>query len=155
MFFLFDCSVAVLMCVDAKEAYVVVYVPNEYMQVSWFNRNCHKPLVVSASDKVIRELSQSNLASYLCWNRHVVKWLAAMLVTKRSAGGTPQVNFRECMSCMLLPSANKAVYFGFETQMSCHQKSKTGLSVTPIKGLISSKNFKKRKLPQVFSSKWI
>ena len=35
--------------------------------------------------------------------------LAAMLSTKRLAGVTPEVNFRECVTCMPLPSANKAL----------------------------------------------
>ena len=34
---------------------------------------------------------------------------------------------------------------GLETQDRCHQKSKKGVSVTPQKGLVSSKNFKKIK----------
>ena len=36
-------------------------------------------------------------------------------------------------------------FIGFETQGRRHQKSKTGVSVAPQKGLISSKNFKKRR----------
>ena len=36
---------------------------------------------------------------------------------------------------------------GFETQGRRHQKSKTGLSVAPQKGLLSSKNFKKKSIP--------
>ena len=31
--------------------------------------------------------------------------LAAMLATKRSAGVTPEVNLRECVTCMPAPSA--------------------------------------------------
>ena len=38
---------------------------------------------------------------------------------------------------------NKAPNSGSETQRRHHQKSKTGLSVAPQKGLMSSKNFKK------------
>ena len=40
---------------------------------------------------------------------------AAMLATKRSAGVTPEVNLRECVTHKPLPSANKAVHSGFET----------------------------------------
>ena len=51
-----------------------------------------------------------------------------MLATKRSAGVTPEVYFRECTSCTLPPSVNKAVHSDFETQ-SRH---------------VSTKKFKKR-----------
>ena len=63
--------------------------------------------------------------------------------TKRSAGVAPEVNLREHISHMTLPSADKAAHSGFETQGRCHQKPKTGVSVAPQKGLMSSKNFKK------------
>ena len=39
---------------------------------------------------------------------------------------------------------NKAVQSGFEIQRSRHQKSKTGVSVAPQEGFLSSKNFKKK-----------
>ena len=64
--------------------------------------------------------------------------LAAMLAAKRSAGVTPEV------ARMPLPSVNKAVHSGFETQMRRHQKSKTGESVAPQKGLMSFKKFLKK-----------
>ena len=57
--------------------------------------------------------------------------LAVMLAAKRSAGFAPEVNLREHITCMPLPSANKAAPFGFETQRRHHQKSKTGVSVAP------------------------
>ena len=60
---------------------------------------------------------------------HVGKQLAAMLAVKRSPGIAPEVNLRECISCMPPPSVNKAVHSGFETQRIHHQKSKTGVSV--------------------------
>ena len=59
---------------------------------------------------------------------------AAMLATKRSAGVTPEMNLRECVTHTPLPSANKAAHSGFETQR-CHKKSKTGVSVAPQKGV--------------------
>ena len=37
----------------------------------------------------------------------------------------------------------RGIHPGFETQGRCHQKSKTGVSVAPQKGLVSSK-FKKK-----------
>ena len=54
------------------------------------------------------------------------QWLAEMQANKRSAVVAPKVNLRECASHMPLLSANKAAYFGSETQNRCHQKSKTG-----------------------------
>ena len=63
-------------------------------------------------------------------------------VTKRSAGVEPEVNLKEHVTCTPPPSANKAAHSGFDTQTRHHQKSETGLSVVPQKGLISlKKNF--------------
>ena len=67
-----------------------------------------------------------------------------MLATKRSAGVAPEVNLREHVKHTPLPSLNKAAHSGFETQRRCHQKFKTGVSVAPQKGLMSSKNFLKK-----------
>ena len=64
---------------------------------------------------------------------------------ERLAGVTPDVNLGESVTCIPLPSMNKAVYYGFETQGRCHQKSKPGVSVAPQKGLISTKNLKRNK----------
>ena len=61
--------------------------------------------------------------------------MAAMLVTKRSAGITPKVKIRQHVTHRPPPSANKAAHSGFETQKRHHQKSKTGVSVAPQKGL--------------------
>ena len=68
---------------------------------------------------------------------------AVMLATKRSAGVTPEVNLRECVTCMSLPSMNKAAYSGFETQRRHHQKSKTGVSVIQQNHLCSPNKFLK------------
>ena len=68
--------------------------------------------------------------------------LAAMMAAKRSVGVTLELNLRECVTHTHLPSANKAAHSEFETHRRCHQKSKTGVSVAPQKGLRSSKNFK-------------
>ena len=46
--------------------------------------------------------------------------LAVMLAAKRLAGVTPEVNLRQPVTCMPLPSANKAAHSGFETQRRCH-----------------------------------
>ena len=51
--------------------------------------------------------------------------------------------FEVDISCILPPSANKAVYPGYETKRRRHQKSKTGVSVALQKGLMSSKFFLK------------
>ena len=75
---------------------------------------------------------------------HMGKQPAAMLATKSLAGVTPEVNLRECIPHMSPPSANKAAHSSFEPQRRCHQKSKTGVSVAPQKGLVSSKNLKKK-----------
>ena len=56
-----------------------------------------------------------------------------MLAFKRSAGVAPQVNLRECVTCMSLPSVNKAAHSDFGTQKRCNQKSKTGVSVVSQK----------------------
>ena len=71
--------------------------------------------------------------------------LAAMLATKRSVGVTPEVNLRECETCMPPPSMNKVSHSGFETQTQRRhdQKSKTGVSVASQKGLMSSKKILK------------
>ena len=76
---------------------------------------------------------------------HVGKQLTIMLAAKRSAGVAPEVKLREHISRMPPPSANKASHSGFETQRRHHQKSKTGVSVAPQKGLMSSKNLEKKK----------
>ena len=62
---------------------------------------------------------------------------AVMLATKRPTGVTLEVNLREHVTHTPLPSANKAAHSGFEIQRRCHQKSKTGASVAPQKGLMS------------------
>ena len=67
-----------------------------------------------------------------------------MPAVKRSAGVTPEVNLRNS-----LHTGDKAhkqwIHPGFETQGRHHQKSKTGVSVAPQKGLMSSKRFLKKK----------
>ena len=68
--------------------------------------------------------------------------LAVMLAAKRSVGVAPEVNLREFVTHMPLPSVNKAAHSGFETQRRHHQKSKKGVSMAPQKGLMSSKNTK-------------
>ena len=58
------------------------------------------------------------------------EWLR--LATKRSAGVTPEVNIREYVTCVPLPSMNKAA---LKTQRRHQQNCKTGVSVVPQKGL--------------------
>ena len=67
-----------------------------------------------------------------------------MMVTKRSGDVTPEVNIRERVTHTPPPSMNKAAHFGFETQRRHHQKSITGASVAPQKGLLSSTIFFKK-----------
>ena len=59
--------------------------------------------------------------------------LAAMLATRS-----------EHVTCTPQSSVNKAAYSGFETQRRLHKKSKTGVSVAPQKGLLSSNFFLKK-----------
>ena len=75
---------------------------------------------------------------------YVGKQLAAMVAIKRSAGVAPEMNLRERISRTPPPSVNKSANSGFETQKGRQQKSKTGVSVAPQKGLMSSKNFSKK-----------
>ena len=65
-------------------------------------------------------------------------WLAI----KRSAGTTPEVNFREHTSPMPPSSANKAGHSDFETQSGFHQKSQTVVSVASQKVHVSTKVIK-------------
>ena len=66
-----------------------------------------------------------------------------MLAAKRSAGVTPEVNLRNPL-CIGEEAHKRGIHPGFETQGRRHQKYKTRVSVTPQKGLMSSKNFKKK-----------
>ena len=43
-----------------------------------------------------------------------------MLAAKRSAGVTPEVNLRECVTHTPLPNVNQAAHSGFETQRRRH-----------------------------------
>ena len=61
-----------------------------------------------------------------------------MLAAKRSAGVALEVNLRN----PLHPgekACKQGIHPGFKTQGRRHQKSKTGVWVTPQKGLMSSK----------------
>ena len=64
---------------------------------------------------------------------------AVMLATMRSVSVMSEMNLRGYVTYMPLPSANKADHSGFGTQRRHHQKSSTGASVAPEKGLMSSK----------------
>ena len=72
---------------------------------------------------------------------------AAMLATNKSAGETLEVNFRDYVTHTSPPSTSKAAHSGFETQRRHHQKSITGVSVVPQKGLLSSKKYFKKHIP--------
>ena len=60
---------------------------------------------------------------------------AAMLATKRLAGVAPEINLRECVTHMPMPSLNKVTHSGFQAYRRRHQKFKTGISVAPPKKL--------------------
>ena len=83
----------------------------------------------------MREVSQSNPASYLCCRESHAGHQEAI---KRSAGVAPEVNLTEHTSCTPLPSANKTGHSGFETQRRHHG----GIS-GPTKGHVSTKIFLK------------
>ena len=67
------------------------------------------------------------------------KGLAAMLTTQ-SAGVAPKMNLRITTG---EKACKQGIHPGFETQSRHHQKSKTGVSLAPQKGLVSSKKLKK------------
>ena len=55
--------------------------------------------------------------------------LAAILATKRSTGVIPEVNLREHVTYIPLPSTNKAAQSSFETQrIHHHEAQKSGIS---------------------------
>ena len=68
---------------------------------------------------------------------------ASMLATKRLTGVAPEVNLKEFVTCMPMPSTNKASHSVFKPRGVVTKKSKTRVSVAHQKGLMSSKNFKK------------
>ena len=66
------------------------------------------------------------------------KGLAAMLAIKVAGGVTLEVNLRN------QARGKQGIHDGFVTQGRRHQKSKTGVSVTPQTGLMSSNFFSKK-----------
>ena len=66
------------------------------------------------------------------------------LTANRLAGVAPEMNPREHVTCMALPSVNKATHSGFGTQRRFHQKSKTGVLVVPQKKTNILQNFKNK-----------
>ena len=79
--------------------------------------------------------TSTNACGHVC--RYVdQKGLAVMLTSKQSAGVAPE-----------------GIHPTFETQGRRHQKSKTGVSVAPQKGLVSYKKFLKKTKKTCFSEK--
>ena len=68
------------------------------------------------------------------------KGSATVLVAKRSAGVTPEVNLKNLLHAGK-EAYEQGIHPGFETQGTCHQRSKTGVLVDPQTGLMSSKNY--------------
>ena len=66
-----------------------------------------------------------------------------MLAVKRSAGVAPEVNLRNLL-CAGKIARKPGIHPGFGTQGRHHQKSKTGVSVAPQKGLKFSKKILKK-----------
>ena len=71
------------------------------------------------------------------------KRLAAMLVIYTSRGVAPEVNLRECISCMPPQSWNKAAHSGFESKTQ--EVQNRGIS-GPKNEHVSNKNFFKKKV---------
>ena len=80
--------------------------------------------------------------------------LSEMLAVKRSVGVTPEVNLRNPLHAGE-ETCKRGIHSGFETQGRRHQKSKTGVSVAPQKGLGSSENLflKTKKKKFIFTSR--
>ena len=81
-----------------------------------------------------------NLSINACVNKYAdQKGSKAMLAVERSAVTTAEVNLRNPFHAV--KEAGKLGFHpGFEAQGRCHQKSKTGVSVTQRKGQMSSNN---------------
>ena len=62
-----------------------------------------------------------------------------MLAIKRSAVVTAEGNLRNPFHAVK-EACKQGIHPGFEAQGRCHQKSKTGVSVTQRKGQMSSNN---------------
>ena len=58
-----------------------------------------------------------------------------MVAIKRSAGVAPEMNLRNLLH-QVRKHTSEGIHPGFETQGRHHQKSKTGVSVGPPKGLV-------------------
>ena len=71
-----------------------------------------------------------------------------MLAIKKSAGVTPEVNLKNLLHAGE-EARKQGIHPGFENQGRCHQKSKTGVSVAPQKGLVSSKKIFFKKLSDI------
>ena len=73
---------------------------------------------------------------------------AAILAAKRSAGVTPELNLREHVIHMSLPSANKAAHSGFEPRRDVTRCPKRGISGpterTYVTYVLQKKIFKKK-----------
>ena len=97
------------------------------------------PLVSGCSEaKIIMVSFDINNVSHQCLYMYEdQKRFGAMLDIQRSAGVTPEVNMRSPLHAgeQVLKSM---IHPGFETQGRHHQKSKTGVSLAPQSGLMSS-----------------
>ena len=80
----------------------------------------------------MREVSQLNLASYLCWNMHVGKqpcWLSRGQQVLHQSWISRNI-YHVCLHQVWIKLPTLAL-----KPRGCHQKSKTGVSVAPQKGL--------------------
>ena len=72
----------------------------------------------------------------------IKKGLAAMLVIKSSAGVAPEVILWNPLH-KREEAGKQGIHYDFESQCRQHKKCTTGVSVAPLKGLMSSNFFKK------------
>ena len=73
------------------------------------------------------------------------KGSAAMLATKKSVGVTPEMNLRKPLHAQVIKHANKGPTLTLKPRADINKSPKTGVSVAPQKGLMSSKNLGKKK----------
>ena len=91
----------------------------------------------------ISNLTVRHVAGHVC--RYVdQKGSAAMLTSKQSAGVAPEVNLRNSTQTRMPASERSTLALKLRADATrTSEKSKTGVSVTPRKGLMSSKFFLK------------
>ena len=98
----------------------------------------HWPLERTVSDAIDPEFESHYCNHFMCEST----WLSSvtMLDIKMSADVAPQMNMGNPLHAGK-EAHKQEIHPGFETKDRCHQKSKTEVSMTPQKGLLSSRFF--------------